>query len=538
MLAATSVAPPDVAARHASPSRGGDAAACGRVLVAEDDGALRELLQELLTEAGHEVVAVPNGAEALGRMEAGDAFDVVLTDLVMPGLGGEGVLSAVSERAPETPVIVMTAFGTIDSAVRLVRAGAFDYVTKPVSTSDLLHSVARGVREGAARRVPLAPVDADDSLPETRGPSIDPARALDGIVAESAAMRDLLSLAERIATSPHPVLITGESGTGKEVLANAIHALSQRGPFVVVNCGAIPQGLIEAELFGHERGAFAGADRERTGLIEAAHGGTLFLDEVGELPIGLQPALLRFVESGETRRVGATRARRIDVRVIAATHRDLESEMREGRFREDLYWRLNVLPLDVTPLRERPEDVLPLARHFLAEMECSRELDASTRALLSTYTWPGNARELRNAMHRAATFGTGDTITAEDLPPRLREANRVAALVSQASQQLLALRDVERAYVLEIVRRTDGNKSRAADILGLDRKTLYRKLAEYAQEPESNEGESMNNGLNIGVNSGSGSGSAGSADAGTGGSATGSTTTARGAEPGSAGAAS
>ena len=479
----------DSRARFSPPTRGADG--CGRVLVAEDDLALRELLQELLTEAGHEVTVVPNGAEALDTMGMSGAFDLVLTDLVMPGVGGEAVLAAVSERAPAVPVIVMTAFGTIDSAVRLVRAGAYDYVTKPVATADLLQAVTRGVREGAARRSSLAGDDTPASMLQPIATAGDPEHALDGIVAESAAMRDLLALAQRIAPSPHPVLLTGESGTGKEVLAHAIHALSGRGPFVVVNCGAIPHQLIEAELFGHERGAFAGADKERTGLIEAAHGGTLFLDEAGELPIGLQPALLRFVESGEVRRVGATRVRRFDVRVIAATHRDLESEMREGRFREDLYWRLNVLPLEVTPLRERPADVLPLARHFLAEIGCARELDASTTALLATHTWPGNARELRNAVHRAAAFGTGAKIMSDDLPPRLREANRVAALVAQASQQQLALRDVERAYVLEIVRRTDGNKSRAADILGLDRKTLYRKLAEYAQEPESAEGETM-----------------------------------------------
>ena len=305
-------------------------------------------------------------------------------------------------------------------------------------------------------------------------------------------MSELLALARRIAPSPHPVLLSGESGTGKEVLAAAIHAFSKRDPFVVVNCGAIPQQSFEAELFGHERGAFPGADRDRMGLIESANGGTLFLDEIGELPVGLQPALLRFVESGQARRMGATSTSRFDVRVIAATHHDLESEMREGRFREDLYWRLNVLSLDGMPLRERPDDVLPMARYFLRETGSARQLDASTAALLSAYTWPGNVRELRNAIQRAATFGTGNSITPDDLPPRLRDANRVAALVAQASQQHVPLRDVERAYVLEIVRRTDGNKSRAAEILGLDRKTLYRKLAEYAQEPESGEAAATN----------------------------------------------
>ncbi|MES2522414.1 MAG: sigma-54 dependent transcriptional regulator [Gemmatimonadota bacterium] len=483
----TVTSPDSAASRFAVGQRVLDGAAHGRILVAEDDAALRELLVELLIDAGHEVTAVPNGAEALVRMRSPESYDVLLTDLMMPGIGGEAVLSAMRERAPEVPVIVMTAFGTIDSAVRLVRAGAFDYVTKPVATAELLHALERAVREVASRRAPSI-AEPVPSLSPRSGTAPMPGTTAASIVAESETMRELLALAERIAPSPHPVLLTGESGTGKEVLALAIHTFSKRGPFVVVNCGAIPHQLIEAELFGHERGAFTGADRERTGLIEAAHGGTLFLDEIGELPLSLQPALLRFVETGEVRRVGATRLRRFDVRVIAATHRDLESEMGEGRFREDLYWRLNVLPLEVSPLRERPADVLPLARHFLAEMGCTRTLDVATTALLSSYAWPGNVRELRNAMHRAAAFGTGASITPADLPPRLREANRVAALVAQASQQQLALRDVERAYVLEIVRRTDGNKSRAAEILGLDRKTLYRKLAEYALEPEGTDG--------------------------------------------------
>ena len=501
MTAASSATLTESPDRFPTTLRGSEPGSGGRVLVAEDDTALRELLHELLAESGHEVTAVPNGAAALEQMDAADSFDLVLTDLVMPGIGGEGVLAAVTERAPQVPVIVMTAFGTIDSAVRLVRAGAFDYVTKPVATADLLQAVARGVREGAARRASAQRDDDAAVVTADGGASApDPEHALDGIVAESDTMRNLLALARRIAPSPHPVLLTGESGTGKETLARAVHALSRGGPFVVVNCGAISPATIEAELFGHERGAFPGAD-SRIGLIESAHGGTLFLDETAELPLGVQPALLRFLESGEIRRVGATRSRRVDVRVIASTHRDLESEMREGRFRGDLYWRLNVLPLEVTPLRERPADVLPLARHFLAEIGCTRELDTSTTALLTSYTWPGNARELRNAMHRAAAFGTGDTIMSDDLPPRLREANRVAALVAQASQQQLALREVERAYVLEIVRRTDGNKSRAADILGLDRKTLYRKLAEYAQEPESPGDTMSNNAANSAGNS-------------------------------------
>ena len=455
--------------------------------MAEDDAALRELLVELLSDAGHVVTAVSNGAEALEKLRLADAYDVVLTDLIMPGIGGEAVLATVQARASGMPVIIMTAFGSIDSAVRLVRAGAFDYVTKPVATAELLHAIARGVNDVSARKNLLSP-PAPEAGDSPAGSSNELARhAFDHVIAESAAMASLVALARRIAPSAHPVLLTGESGTGKEVIATAVHALSRRGAFVVVNCGAIPHESMETELFGHERGAFAGASLERVGLIEAAHGGTLFLDEIGELPLSLQPALLRFLDTGELRRVGSTKWRRFDVRVIAATNRDLESEMRENRFREDLYWRLKVLPLEVTPLRERVADVLPLAQYFLEEAGCQRSLDSSAAALLTSYAWPGNVRELRNAMQQAATLVSTHSILPGDLPPRLRESDRVARLVAQASQHQLSLREVERAYVLEIVRRTAGNKSRAAEVLGLDRTTLYRKLAEYAAEPDAAE---------------------------------------------------
>lgn len=448
------------------------ASGAGRILVAEDDNALRELLVELLTDAGYAVVAVASGADALPRIRGANPPEVVLTDLVMPGLGGEALLAMVQREHAHIPVIVMTAFGSIDSAVQLVRAGAFDYVTKPVATSALLQSLARGVAEARAGRA------------EPSATSAKPRAQFSGIVAESAEMKQLLSVVERVGVVPHPVLLTGESGTGKEVLAHAIHSVSGRGAFVAVNCGAVPANLIESELFGHERGAFTGADREKVGLFEAADGGTLFLDEIGELPVALQPALLRVLESGEVRRVGSTRSRVFDVRVIAATNRDLEGETRTGRFREDLFWRLNVLHLDLPPLRERPADVSALTARFLLESGSSHKLDAAAESLMLAYAWPGNVRELRNTIQRAATFARGEIITVADLPPRLRAANQAASLVAKASTEQLPLHAVERAYVLEVLRQTAGNKSRASEILGLDRKTLYRKLAEYASEQE------------------------------------------------------
>lgn len=459
---------------------GGNVPVTGRVLVAEDDSALRELLVELLTDAGHVVLQASTGPEALARFRADQGIDVVLTDLMMPALGGEAVLKAVRDSRPDVPVVVMTAFGTIDSAVRLVRAGAFDYVTKPVGLAELLASLSRGIVQSRERRKPGS---------GTSTPQLSPNDPRHGdVIAESAQMQELVDMVLRVATVPHPVLLTGESGTGKEVIARLIHERSARDPFVAVNCGAVPENLIESELFGHERGAFTGADRDKRGLVESAEGGTLFLDEVGELPLALQPSLLRFLESGEVRRVGSTTSRSHDVRVIAATNRDLEGEMRSGRFREDLYWRLNVLHLDVAPLRERLADVPALALKFLRDAGCQIPLDQSTETVLMSYAWPGNARELRNAMQRAATFARGERIMPDDLPARLREANQTAALVASASQQQLPLRDVERAYVLEVLRRAEGNKSRASEILGLDRKTLYRKLAEYASDPDTTDG--------------------------------------------------
>jgi DNA-binding NtrC family response regulator len=280
------------------------------------------------------------------------------------------------------------------------------------------------------------------------------------------------------------VLLTGESGTGKELVARGIHRMSGRASFVAINCGALPEHLLESELFGHEKGSFTGAERAKPGLLETAHGGTAFLDEVAELPLSLQPKLLRALEYGEIRRIGATEARALDIRIIAATNRDLEEEVRAGRFREDLFWRLNVIHIHIPPLRERPSDIPLLAEQFLASAaqehpNAPKRISAEAMALLTAYPWPGNARELRNAIQRAAVLAAGEELTPEDLPPRIRKAVGLSGLVTGASQRRMSLRDLEREYVLEVLRQVDGNKTRAAEILGLDRKTLYRKLEEY-----------------------------------------------------------
>ncbi|MEP7324928.1 MAG: sigma-54 dependent transcriptional regulator [Gemmatimonadota bacterium] len=444
------------------------------ILVVEDDTALRELLVDVLAAAEYAAVGFAQGDRALEYLATASA-DLVITDLVMPGIPGEELLSTLRKQWPAMHVIVLTAFGTIDSAIELVKGGAFDYLTKPVGTDDLLLSVERALTESRLRRE-VARLSREQS-------GVLPA----GMIGASRPMHELASLIGRTAVSSHGVLITGESGTGKELVARALHQLSGRKNFVAVNCAALPEQLLESELFGHERGAFTGADQQRNGLFHSADHGTLFLDEVAELPLRLQPKLLRALESGEIRRIGSSQITMVNARILAATNRDLAAEVEEGRFREDLYWRLNVLHLEVPPLRERPADVILLAEHFLAaDMPGHRKTLASdTVAVLGAYPWPGNVRELRNAIQRAMTLSSGDTIRPDDLPPRICGQAGVATILRSARTSKLSLRELERIYVLDVLREAGGNKSRAAEILGLDRKTLYRKLQEYNEEVSS-----------------------------------------------------
>ncbi|HET9982450.1 MAG TPA: sigma-54 dependent transcriptional regulator [Longimicrobiales bacterium] len=448
-----------------------------RVVIVEDDRELREFLAEVLEDAGYQPIPFATADAALRSLSAADEpADLVVTDLVMPGMRGQELLRELRVRRPELNVIVITAFGSIDSAIELVKAGAYDYLTKPLGSDELVLAVQRALADSRLRR-------------EVARLSRTGTAAPPGIVAASRPMQEIFQLLARAAQSRHPLLITGESGTGKELIAREIHRASGRGDFVAINCAALPENLLESELFGHERGAFTGADREKPGLFEAADGGTLFLDEIAELPLPLQPKLLRALEQGEVRRVGSTKPRAVDVRIVAATNRDIEDEAHEGRFRDDLFWRLNVLHIHVPPLRERPADIPLLAEHFLARAAVDggaphtpRAIAAEAMALLTAYPWPGNVRELRNAIERAATLAHTDEIRAEDLPPRIREAGWSASLVADASGKGLSLRELERAYIAEVLRQTGGNKSRAAEILGLDRKTLYRKLAESRGE--------------------------------------------------------
>lgn len=448
-----------------------------RIVIVEDDRELREFLVETLEEAGYDVEGYAAATPALRALEADTTADLVVTDLVMPGMSGRELLTNLREQRPELNVIIITAFGSIDSAIELIKAGAYDYLAKPVGPDNLVLAAQRALTESRLRR---------EVARLTRATTLAPS----GFIAASQPMRELLELLHRAAGARHPVLISGESGTGKELAARALHRASGRDPFIAVNCGALPENLLESELFGHERGAFTGADRAKPGLFEAAHGGTLFLDEIGELPLPLQPKLLRALEDGEVRRVGSNVSRNLDVRVVAATNRDLEEEVERGRIREDLFWRLNVLQLHIPPLRERPADIPLLAERFL---ESAREESASplprritseAMAILTAYSWPGNVRELRNTIQRAVTMSSTEEIRPEDLPPRIRESGRTAALVAGALARQLPLREVERSYILEVLRHVGGNKSRAAEILGLDRKTLYRKIEEYRRDQD------------------------------------------------------
>jgi DNA-binding NtrC family response regulator len=442
------------------------------IWVIDDDASSRELLARVLAERGWRVDQLSDGREALERLAAGVAPDLVVSDIRMAEVDGLAVTEAFKREAPETPVILVTAFGNVDGAVEAIRRGAFDYVSKPYDVDAVQHTAARALEQ---RRL------AEENRALRR--QLRDKYRLENAVGRSEAMLQVFKTAARVAASGATVLILGESGTGKELVARALHQASPRaaGPFVPVDCGAIAEGVLESELFGHVRGAFTGAQSARRGLFEEARGGTLFLDEVGDVGPGLQARLLRALQEGTIRRVGANDAIPVDARVVAATNRDLEAAVKAGRFREDLYYRLNVVTIRIPPLRERREDVPLLAEHFAAKHGRGEGAAVSpeARALLQAYDWPGNVRELENVIARALALNPSGVVIPADLPDRIRGgAPEPARGVPLPAGFRPTLDDLERRYAALVLAECAGNKTRAAELLGIDRKTLYRILGE------------------------------------------------------------
>ncbi len=446
-----------------------------RVLVVDDDTAMCDVLVEDLEQRGFSVRSATSGASALDRLRE-VSFDVVVTDVMMPGMSGIELCSAVRELDPELPVVVMTAFGSLDAAIEAIRAGAYDFVTKPLEPEALVVAIERaGERRRLRREV-------------TRLQTAAFAETSVGLIGGSAPMRELRDLIARVAPTDATVLIQGESGTGKELVARALHDHGARpdGPFIALNCAALPEQLIDGELFGHARGAFTDARVDREGLLVEASGGTLFLDEVGELPLGLQAKLLRALQERKVRPLGKNREVPFDARIVAATNRDLDSATEEGSFRADLYYRLAVVTLDLPPLRVRGDDVLLLAEHFL-QVFASRlgrpqpKVGAGLAEALSTYRWPGNVRELENCMHRAVILAVDGEVRLADLPPRLRDAGGTG-IATPDPDGFNPLEEVERAYILRVLDAVGGNRSTAARILGIERRTIGRKLQRYAED--------------------------------------------------------
>ncbi|WP_242342341.1 sigma-54-dependent transcriptional regulator [Anaeromyxobacter terrae] len=446
-----------------------------RILVVDDDRASRELLARILVARGHDVLALPDGKDALAALERGPV-DLVVSDIRMADVDGLQLTDRMREAAPDTPVVLVTAFGNVEGAVEAIRRGAFDYISKPYDVDAIAVVVERALRQ---RTLVLE----NRAL---RGQVRERYR-LEDVVGRSEAMLEVYKTAARVAPSPATVLILGESGTGKELVARAIHAASPRasGPFVPVDCGAIAEGVLESELFGHARGAFTGAQASRRGLFEEAHGGTLFLDEIGDVGPALQARLLRALQEGEIRRVGANEPVQVDVRVVAATNKDLPAAVQAGRFREDLYYRLNVVTLRIPPLRERREDIPLLVEHFAAKHGHPQAVvTPAARDLLVAWRWPGNVRELENVVARALALNPTGVIEPDALPEPIR-GPAAAPIPAVAAGERPTLAELERRYAAQVLAEQGGNKTRAAEVLGIDRKTLYRILGEEREESKA-----------------------------------------------------
>lgn len=447
-----------------------------RILVVEDDRKMRDALLQIMRRERYQVSGVESGEAAL-KKAGEEIFDVVITDLKLPGIDGMDVMQAVRSARPETSVIMITAFATVDSAVEAMKLGAEDYIAKPFQLDEIRLVVARVLERKR--------LISDNELLRSQ---LREKYSFENLVGRSEAMIGLFSMINRVKDSRATVLILGETGAGKEVVARAIHYNSVRAgkPFMPVNCGALNEALLESELFGHVRGAFTGAVRDRAGVFEAADGGTIFLDEVGDVSMGLQQKLLRVLESGEIQPVGSTSRKTVDVRVLAATNKDLDEMTFRGDFREDLYYRLDVVSLNVPPLRDRKEDVAVLAQHFLEKFRVENQKPISRVSpeavrFLEDYRWPGNVRELENTISRATLLETSGEITPESLPEKIRNRSPKSA---ESDEDMQTLEEAGKRYILRILEKTGGNKAKAAEILGINRTSLWRMINRLDIKPK------------------------------------------------------
>lgn len=451
------------------------------VLVVDDDISLRRVIRMQLQEAGYEVAVAENGDEAVAIIEE-QRPNLVITDLRMPAMGGLELLRRVRDEYPDTTVIMITAFGSIETAVEAMKAGAYDYVTKPIDYEALALVVHRAMER-------------QNLLDEVRNlrSALDQRYGFESIVGHSKRLLRVLEMASRVALHDSTVLIRGETGTGKELLARAIHHNSRRKnhPFCIINCGAIPKELIEAELFGFTRGAFTGAHAAKLGKIEMADGGTLFLDEIGELPLEMQVKLLRLLQHGEIDKVGSTGHSVVNVRVVAATNRNLQAMIEDGAFREDLYYRLAVVPLEMPPLRERKEDIPELVQHLFQKLKARHKLPSlrmapSLKSRFSGYRWPGNIRELENVVERMVVLSASDEIEELDLPDEIREATPLReSLLLELPENGISLEAVERELLLRALEKFSGNQTQAARYLDISRRTLAYRMDKYALRGEN-----------------------------------------------------
>jgi len=440
------------------------------ILIVDDEESHRLMLRAHLEQEGFSTVEAIDGEEAIAKV-AEQNVDLILMDIRMPRLDGMEALLRIKRANPAIPVIMMTAYGSIDSAVKALQAGATDYLTKPLDSNELIVKVHKALR--------YHQLEEENVLyREQLGIRFDFSR----IIGKSARMRELFDMLATVAPTEATVLLLGESGTGKEIIANAIHQNSPRRerPYIKVNCAALPETLLESELFGHEKGAFTGAIEKKKGRFERADGGTIFLDEIGEMSLTTQTKILRVLQEREFEPVGGTKTIKVDVRIIAATNKNLEDEVKRGKFREDLYYRINVVPITIPPLRERAEDIPLLAAHFLRlygekNKRMLKGFADGVMDALMRYDWPGNVRELENIVERTVIMSRGDTITFADLPPAIAGAQGTAIQTSPA----ISLKDVERETIIKALQQTEGNRTKAAVLLGITRKTLQNKIKEY-----------------------------------------------------------